>query len=479
MSRLRILGILVAVILPAFMTALDGTVVNVALPQIQTELALDEAGLKWVAAVYPLTHSSFLLFGGHLADSKGRRLTLSLGVAVFALSSILCSVSTRAPMLITGRGLQGVGAALILPAALAVLSHDLPPRSRNAGFTALTVALATALAGGPVLSGVITEHWGWNWLFVINAPIGLVSFLACAAFVPRPPSRPAMRESGVPAAPLSAIFLACIAIGGFAYCLIEGPQYGFVDSRVLLVAAASLVSLIALAVRSSLHGRGVFSTLFARRAFTCGLLTQLLWGLGVSGVYFFTALFLQNYLRLSPTSAGLMFTPVAASLLATAPFVAKLARLLGDAKVAAAGMFLVALGLLLVSLGSRRGGLVGLLPGLVAIGVGSGLAVPLTTRALESAPDRLSGVAAGLFSATREASGVFGIAVIGLIVTSVQSSVADRGAGSGHAFLIGYQAGLCTAAALVAIGVPVALWGLRARVRTRQDRRGPAEAEEA
>lgn len=127
-------------------------------------------------------------------------------------------------------------------------------------------------------------------------------------------------------------------------------------------------------------------------------------------------------------------------------------------------MFLVALGLLLVALGSRRGETVDLLPGLAAIGVGSGLAVPLTTRALESAPDRLSGIAAGLFSATHEASGVFGIAVVGLIVTSVQRSVSSTGAGSGHAFLMGYQAGLCTAAALVAIGVPVALWGLRTHV---------------
>ncbi len=145
--------------------------------------------------------------------------------------------------------------------------------------------------------------------------------------------------------------------------------------------------------------------------------------------------------------------------------------------MAAAGMFLVALGLLLVALGSRRGERVDLLPGLAAIGVGSGLAVPLTTRALESAPDRLSGIAAGLFSATREASGVFGIAVVGLIVTSVQRSVSSTGAGSGHAFLMGYQAGLCTAAALVAIGVPVALWGLRTHTCTRQDCCVTAEAE--
>ncbi|MER5385553.1 MFS transporter [Streptomyces sp. NPDC002688] len=469
MSRLRSRGILVAVILPSFMAALDGSVVNVALPQIQTQLALDESGLKWVAAIYPLVHSSFLLFGGHLADSKGRRLTLMLGVIVFTLSSMLCSTAHHAAVLIAGRGLQGMGAALILPASLAVLSHDLPPRSRNAGVSALTVALASALAGGPVLSGLITEHLGWNWLFTINAPIGAVCLLFCLTCVPHPPaSGAAPHDADAPATSLRAVALVCLPVAGLAYCLIEGPRDGFSTPRVVTVALLSALSLLTLALRSSPHRRATITVLFGRRAFTGGLITQLLWGLGVSGVYFFTTLYLQNVLHLSPISTGLMFTPVALSLLITASFVPALARRWGDGRVAATGMLFVALGLLLVAVGSRQGDFTDLLPGLAAIGFGSALAVPLTTRALESSPDQLSGIAAGLFSAAREASGVLGIAVVGLIVTLAQRSAMSTGANSEHAFLMGYQAGLYTAASLVALGVPVALWGLRKHVCSRQ-----------
>ncbi|GGR77030.1 MFS transporter [Streptomyces humidus] len=467
MSRLRNIGILAAVILPSFMTALDSTAVNVALPQIQRELGLDESALKWVAAIYPLTHASSLLFGGHLADRKGRRLTLTLGVVVFTVSSVLCSASNQAGALIAGRGMQGAGAALISPASLAVLSHDLPPRARSGGIAALTVALASALAGGPVLSGLITQHLGWNWLFVINIPVGVVCLLFCAAYVPSPVSSPASQVVGVPTLPLRVVAFVCLPVGGLSYCFIQAPRDGFGSPHIAIVGIISVLSLLSLpvlAMRPSSRRRSAVRVLFGQRAFTGGIISQLLWGLGISGVYFFTTLFMQNVLRLSPTSAGLLFTPVALTLLMTAPFVAHLARRWGDGRVSASGLFLVSMGLLLVALGSGRHDALALVPGLAAIGVGSALAVPLTTRALESSPDGLSGIAAGLFGATREASGVFGIAVVGLIVTFVQRSVSSTSVDSEQAFLIGYQTGLCAAAALVATGVPIALWALRRHV---------------
>ncbi len=463
MSRLRHIGILSAVILPSFMTALDSTVVNVALPRIQRELGLDESGLKWVAAIYPLTYASSLLFGGHLTDRKGRRPTLIVGVVIFTLSSAVCSFSEQAETLIVGRGLQGVGAALIAPASLAVLSHDLPPRSRSGGIAALTVALATALASGPVLSGLITEHLGWNWLFAINLPVGVICLFLAIAYVPALPLSAPSPTVDVPATPLGMVALFCLPLGGLSYCLIEAPRYGVASPRVAVVGTLSALSLLVLAVKPSPR-RSSVRVLFGQRAFTGGIISQLLWGLGVSGVYFFTTLFIQNVLHLSPTSAGLLFTPVALALLMTAPFVTRLARRWGDGRVSAAGLFFVSAGLLLVALGSGRHNAVALIPGLAAIGVGSALAVPLTTRALEASPEGLSGIAAGLFSATREASGVFGIAVVGLIVTSVQGSVASTSVDAEHAFLAGYQVGLCTAAALVATGVPVALWALRKHV---------------
>lgn len=469
MSRLRVLAILTAVLLPSFMTALDNTVVNVALPQIQGDLALSEANLKWVAAIYPLSLASLLLLGGHLADTVGRRATLWLGVALFTLASLGCSAAASGMALIACRGLQGAGAALILPASLAVQSHDLPPRVRKAAFSATTAALATALACGPVVSGVMTQHLGWQSVFAVNAPLGCASLLA-GFLVPRP--GPAARAAAPAPATASAtlslrvVALACCSLAALAYCLIEGPEQGFGALPVATAGGVVAASAVGLSCELTSGRNTVLRLLLRQRPFVGGVITQLLWGLSVSGVFFFTSRFLQNGLGLAPTPAGLTFVPVAVSLIVTTPFIARLARRWGDGRISAAGLLLVGLGLLMVALGSSGGRLVGILPGLTALGFGSALAVPLTSRALESSPDHLSGIAAGLFSAVREASGVVGIGLVGAIVSFVEHAAAAAGSDGSNAFLSGYQAGLCFASALVAAGAPVALWALRHRRRS-------------
>ncbi|RPE37312.1 MFS transporter [Streptomyces sp. Ag109_O5-1] len=462
MSRLRVLAILVAVLLPSFMTALDNTVVNVTLPQIQAELALSEADLKWVAAIYPLTLASLLLLGGHLSDTVGRHATLSLGVALFTVASVGCSAASSGMALIACRGLQGVGAALILPASLAVQSHDLPPHVRNAAFSATTATLASALACGPVVSGVMTQHLGWESVFAMNLPLGCVSLLV-GFLVPRP--KPSLRATSPASATLSlrVIALACCSLAALAYCLIEGPEQGFDALPVAASGGVVVASAVGLCYELTSCRNTVLRPLLRQRPFVGGIITQLLWGLSVSGVYFFTSQFLQNGLGLAPTQAGLTFMPVALSLIATIPFISRMARRWGEGRISAAGLLLVGLGLLMVTLGSSGGKLVDILPGLSFIGFGSALAVPLTTRALESSPNHLSGIAAGLFSAAREASGVVGIGLVGAIVSFVEQAAGSAGADGSGAFLSGYQAGLCFAAALVAAGAPVALWALRHR----------------
>ncbi|WP_060905457.1 MFS transporter [Streptomyces scabiei] len=474
MSRLRVLVILVAVLLPSFMTALDNTVVNVALPQIQAELLMSEADLKWVAAIYPLTLASLLLLGGHLADTVGRRATLSLGVTLFTVASVGCSAAPSGMALIACRGLQGAGAALILPASLAILSHDLPPRARTAAFSATTAALASALACGPVVSGVMTQHLGWESVFAMNAPLGCTSLLV-GLLLPR--AGPSPRAASTPSATLShrVVALACCSLAALAYCLIEGPEQGFGGLAFAISGGIIAASAIGLSYELTSRRNTVLRLLFRQRPFVGGIITQLLWGLSVSGVFFFTSQFLQNGLGLTPTPAGLAFIPVAFFLILTTPFIARMARRWGDGRISAAGLLLVGLGLLTIALGSSAGSLVHILPGLSAIGLGSALAVPLTTRALESSPDHLSGIAAGLFSAAREASGVVGIGLVGAIVSSTEQAAAAAGVNDSDAFLSGYQAGLCLASALVGAGAPVALWALRHRRGTPESgRRAPA-----
>ncbi|MEV2211542.1 MFS transporter [Streptomyces sp. NPDC050997] len=460
-----------AVLLPSFMTALDNTIVNVALPQIRAELALDDADLKWVAVIYPLTLASLLLLGGHLADTVGRRATLLLGVALFSISSAGCGMATSGLLLIAFRGLQGAGAALILPASLAVLSHDLPPRSRTAAFSATTAALASALACGPVVSGVMTQHLGWESVFAMNLPLGCASLLVGFVVPRRDPSTSSWPTRSATLS-LRVVALACCSLAALAHCLIEGPAYGFAGVPVVMSGVVFAVSAVGLSYELKLRRNTALRLLFRQRPFVGGVITQLLWGLSVSGVYFFTSQFLQIGLDLTPTSAGLTFLPVALSVLAAAPFTARMASRWGDGRISAVGLLMVGLGLLMVALGSSGGSLVHILPGLSTVGFGSALAVPLTTRALESSPDHLSGIAAGLFSAIREASGVVGIAFVGAMVSFVEQAAAAAGANDSDAFLSGYQAGLCLASVLVGMGAPVALWALRRRRGTPEDGRG-------
>jgi EmrB/QacA subfamily drug resistance transporter len=460
MGRLRVLSIVTAVVLSTFLTALDNTVVNLALPQMRTELGLTDTDVKWVATAYPLALASFLLFAGRLTDGKGRRWSLLTGVAVFTVSSACCALSTTGVVLACLRGVQGGGAAFILPASLAMMSHDLPSRVRTAGFGATTAAMASALAFGPVISGVVTQHLGWEWLFVMNVPLGVASFVVGAVALPSGPCRAQQGTHDVADGLHRHIALACLSIASFVYCLIQAPSTGLGEPSVIVsgIAAVSGAILLVCKKRSSSPAVG---QLLRARPFAGGLITQLLWGLGVTGVYFYTSQFLQSALHLSPTEAGLTFTPVVSALFLTAPFVSVMAKRWGDGQVAATGLMSVAAGLLLIALGSLQGKLLGLIPGLAAVGAGSALALPLTTRALESSPVHLSGFAAGLFSATRELSGVLGIVLVGAVVTVGDYASVARGATQGQAFLTGYQLGLCVAAALVATGAPVAVWALR------------------
>ncbi|MEU0004281.1 MFS transporter [Streptomyces sp. NPDC006314] len=458
MSRLRLWSVIAAVICCNFLTALDNTVVNIALPQISAQLGLAGTDVKWVGTAYPLALAGSLLGCGQLTDTRGRRWALLTGVAVFTVSSAGCALSTTGVMLVCFRALQGVGAAFILPASLALMAHDLPSRARAAAFSATSAALASALALGPVFSGVVTQHLGWEWLFLLNTPLGVSAFVVGAWAVPGVAGR---RNHSVPIAtpvPNHQIALACLFLSSLVYCLIQGPAYGFTTPPVVLCEVVATASVIVLC-RGGRHP--ALRLLLRQRAYSGGLVTQLLWGLGVSGVYFYTCQFLQSGLRLSPTQAGLAFTPVCSALFLTTPVATAMARRWGEARISATGLLLVALGLLLLALGSEHGGLADLIPGLVAVGVGSSLAIPLTARALASSPGRLSGFAAGLFSATRELSGVFGIVLVGAVVTLVQHLCLSRRIPGPEAALAGYQAGLCIAAALVGAGAPVAVWALR------------------
>jgi EmrB/QacA subfamily drug resistance transporter len=436
--------VLAPIALAAFVTSLDNTVVNVALPSIQRDLRLGVSGLQWIASSYILAFSSLLLAGGRLTDLFGRRRVFLIGLTLFIAGSVGAGMATSTGFLLGARVAQGGGAALVLPATLAVLSADLAGTARHLGAGVFTAAIALALALGPVTGGAISQYWHWSGIFFLNVPLGLLTMGLGALTIGR--SRP----GGPARLDLGGLVTSTLAMAGLTYALIEGNRRGYASADVLLgLGLAVLGALTFVLVERQAPAPMVDVALFANRVFSGGTATQVLWGLGINGVFFFTSLFLQDVLRLPPTTAGALFVPLAAALIIVVPVASLLAGRVGAARTVGLGMALIAAGLVGVSTVGRGDAASGLLPGLVLIGLGSALTTPLTSAVLEVVPEAKAGVAAAVISAAREVSGVLGIALIGAIV------------GTQASFASGYALGLWFSAALTLLGGLIALRTLR------------------
>ncbi|MEU7989362.1 MFS transporter [Streptosporangium canum] len=438
-------GLLLLVVgLAGFVTTLDNTVVTVALPTLQAELGASLAALEWVVTGYVLTFAGLMLAGGRLADVYGRRRVLVAGLAVFTAASLAAGLATSAGVLVAARLVQGCGAALILPAMLAVVSVGNDDRQRSAGVAVWMASGAGALALGPVVGGYLTQHFHWSWVFLLNVPLGVLVIALAVVAVPESRDESAARVD-VPGVATSVVVLSA---GTFA--LTFGAELGWTSPAIV---AAAAVTVVAAAVFVTVERFGadpmVDLALFRARAFTGGVIAQVLWGLGVNGVFFFTALFLQGVLGFSPTMSGLAFVPLALLVVAVTPLVPYIERRLGAGRTVALGLLLVAGGMAAVGFLRPGDGWADLLPAVCVIGVGSALTMPLGSAVLGAVPESRAGVAGGVFSVAREMSGLFGIAVVGVIVSGSAS------------FTTGYATGLLTAAALVVVGAAVSLVTLR------------------
>ncbi|WP_235498006.1 MFS transporter [Frankia sp. R43] len=458
--------------LAAFITALDNTVVNVALPSMQRDFALSAAGLEWVATSYILAFSSLLLLGGRLTDLFGRWRVLLLGLAVFAVFSGVAGAADTSLALILARLAQGAGGALALPAALAILAADLDERDRHLGAGVLTAAIAVALALGPAVGGTITQYAHWSWIFYLNLPVCALAMLLAARASRGQPWGPE-HAGRRPRLDLPGVVLSGLALLALTYALVEGNTLGFGSARILLsFAVAAVAGSLFLVIEGRAREPMVALNLFRLRAFSGGIVAQVLWGLGVNGVFFFTALFLQLVLGYSPTRAGLAFVPLALALIVMVPPAGLLARRCGAHWTVAGGLLMVAGGLLIIAWIPVDATFVELLPGLVVIGAGSALTTPMTSRILEVLPASTEGMASAVLSSAREVSGVLGVALTGAILLSRQRALMADGAAFPEAFVAGYARGLEVSAALVAAGAVVSLLTLRRAPRHR--RRGGA-----
>jgi len=420
------------------MIVLDVTIVNVALPSIQSDLDFSPAGLAWVVNAYLIAFGGLLLLAGRVGDLLGQRRIFVTGLVVFTAASVACGLAPDAWSLIAARAVQGLGAAILVPNSLALLSHaygDHKSRGRAVGIWAAGASLA--LTAGPLVGGGLIALVGWRSIFLVNLPIGVLGLGLTWRYASE--TAPAsQREIDLPGQ-----LAAMAALGCLACALIEGGAAGWSSTLVIagFIASASLAMLF---IARELHAAQPMLplSLFRHRRFALTSLVGLLVNVAFYGLIFVFSLYFQRLNGLSPFATGLAFLPMMAAVLPVNLVAARLAERIGAPATIAAGAAAAALGCLAL-LGIRQGtSYAAIFAQLVVIGAGLGLLVPsLTSTLLGSVEKSRSGLAAGVLNSTRQTGSVLGVALFGSLVGQSDAFVAGA-----HVALI-ISAGLLMAAA--------------------------------
>ncbi|HKS45095.1 MAG TPA: MFS transporter [Amycolatopsis sp.] len=416
-------GVLAATVLGSGMAMLDGTIVNVALPRIGTELDASVSGLQWILDGYLLALASLILIAGSLGDRYGRRRMFVLGVVWFGVASVLSAASVSTSMLVGMRVLQGVGGALLTPGSLAILETSFVRADRARAIGAWSGLGGIAAAIGPLVGGLLVQVWSWRLAFLINVPIATACVWLARKYVPE--SRD-VTSAGRP--DVLAAVLGALGLGGVTAALVEAPARGVGHPLVLVTAVAGVAGL-ALFVRLLLRSADplVPPSLFADRTFTLanGLTFVVYASLG--GVLMLLTMQLQVSLGYSPTAAGSATLPITAIMLVFSGRSGQLAQRIGPRSQLVAGPLLIAAGMLLmlrIAPGASYPTVV--LPAVVVFGLGlAAVVAPVTATVLAAAPDRHAGVASGVNNAVARAGSLLAIAVLPAIAGLRGESYSD------------------------------------------------------
>jgi EmrB/QacA subfamily drug resistance transporter len=452
--------VLVLVGLAQFMVVLDATVVNVALPSIQRALHFSTADLQWVVNGYTLAFGGFLLLGGRAADLFGRQRLFLIGVALFASASLLNGLAGSAAVLVAGRALQGLGGALVAPAALSIITTSFAEGTERT--RALGVWSAIAVGGGAVgllLGGVLTQLASWQWVFFVNVPVGVAAFVLSLRFVPE--SRSNGARNGIDFGGAITITAGLLVL---VYAIVNAQSAGWVSVQTVGLSSIAVMLIATFVLIESRHRSPLIRLNFlARRSIAGADLVMLLVASGMFAMFFFASLYVQNVLGYSPLRAGLAFLPVTACIILGAGLSQQLIKRAGVRMVASVGMTLAAVGLLLLSRVPVDGTYVAnLLPGLLTMALGMGLTfVPITLIATTNVDAEDAGLASGLLNTAQMVGGSLGLAVLATLAAGRTSSAL---AGLGHtplasdrvgALVGGFQLAFLVAAILIASGVAV------------------------
>ncbi len=404
--------VLATAVLGSGLAFLDGTVVNVALPEIGRDLGAETSALQWILNGYLLTLASLILLGGSLGDRYGRRRVFVLGIGVFTAASLLCAVAPSVEMLIVARLLQGIGGALLTPGSLAMIESSFQPGDRARAIGAWSGLAGVSAAIGPLLGGWLVEAVSWRAIFLINLPIGLFVMAMASRHVPETRDPMAAGRLDFPGAVLAAIGLA-----GTTYALIEGPDKGGSG----LVAAAAVAGVLALAFFFVVERRSANPmmplAIFSSRQFSAANLVTFVVYTALGGVFFLLVAFLQISLGYSPIAAGSATLPVTAILLLLSARAGALAQRIGPRIPLTVGPLVIAVGLLLMTrIGPGDSYVSSVLPAVIVFGLGLALVVaPVTATVLAAADERHSGIASGINNAVSRVGGLLAVALLPLL----------------------------------------------------------------
>jgi EmrB/QacA subfamily drug resistance transporter len=402
-----------AVAFGLFMIMLDNTVVNVALPSMAQDLGVGLSELEWIVTGYALTFASVMLTGGKLADLFGRRLIFVVGLVIFTGSSLACGLAESENLLIGARIVQGVGAALMNPATLSIIAATFPPHQRGMAIGIWAGVSALALAIGPLVGGLLTQHLSWNWIFFVNVPVGILGIVASFVLI-----KESKDESAEQRLDLPGLLTSGIGLFAFTYALIEANTYGWTSGRIVgafVVAAAMLCAFVLLEMRQRLPMLDL--SLFRNGTFAGANLAILLVALAMFGVFFFVSLYMQGILGYSAVQAGAAFLPMTILIILIAPIAGKASDRIGSRWLMTGGMLLVAAQLVYFSTLGATERYVDLLPGLIVGGMGMALVMtPSAAAAIRALPVDKSGVGSAVLNAFRQVGGSIGIALMGAIM---------------------------------------------------------------
>jgi EmrB/QacA subfamily drug resistance transporter len=474
--------VLVLVCVAQFMVVLDATIVNVALPSIQRGLGFSPSGLQWVVNAYGLVFGGFLLLGGRAADLFGRQRLFLAGVALFTIASLVNGLAASSGMLVAGRALQGLGAALVSPAALSIVTTTFAEgRERTRALGVWSAIAAGGGAVGLVLGGLLTETLSWQWVFFINLPIGVAAFLLSLRLVPN--SRAADRPETVDVAGAVSVTAGLLVL---VYAIVKAPEYGWTSASTIGLFALAL-ALLGAFVAIELHSRAPLIRLgiFRIRSLTAANGAMLLVASGLFGMFYFASLYVQEILGYSPLQAGAAFLPFTAGIAVGAGVAQQLIRRFGVRVVPIAGLLLAAVGLFLFTQTTTDGTYVTqLLPAISLMSVGMGLTfVPITLLATTNIRASDAGLASGLFNTSQQVGGSLGLAILSTIAASRTSDVLAPSASSAEratALLTGYHAAFAASTGLMLAAVLLLMLTIRrvdvARIDAEEPEPAPAVA---